>query len=141
MVTKKVGKVSTTAPRPTNGRLNHLQEGTRVKKMMGSSHPVFDLKKHCGKYLHGICVKTTGYHSWIVWWDNGYNCNENECTVDTYNSSSLIIGDDDVHGPYSNVDDKENVSVDEDSDESEDDGILLPQDINTKIVSSSKPHA
>ena len=139
MVTKKVSKASTTS-RPTNGRLNRLNEGTRVKKMMGSWHPVFDPKKHCGKYLHGTCVKTTGYRSWVVWWDDGYNWNENKYTADTYNSSSLIIEDDDVHGPYSNVDDKENDKVDDESDDNED-NVFLPGDTTTKIASSSKPHA
>ena len=52
-------------------------------------------------------METTGYRSWVIWWDDGYNWNENEYTADTYNSLSLIIEDDDVHGPYSNVDDKE----------------------------------
>ena len=61
-------------------------------------------------------------------------------TADTYNSSSLIIEDDDVHGPYSNVDDKENDKVDDESDDNED-NVFLPGDTTTKIASSSKPHA
>ena len=109
--------------------------------MMGSWHPVFNLKKYCGKNLHRACVKTTGYCSWVVWWGDGYNWNEKEYTADKYNSSSLIIEEDDVHGPYSNVDDKDNDMVEEDStDKTEDDG-FLPEDTTTKIVSSSKPHA
>ena len=142
MVTKKVGKVSTAAPRPTNGRLNRLHEGTRVKKMMGSWHPIFDPKKHRGKYLHGTCVKTTGYRSWIVWWDDGYNWNENEYTADTYNSSSLIVEEDDVHGPYSNADDKDNDKLeDEDIVSESDDEDIVPTNTSTKIASSTKPHA
>ena len=139
MVTKKVDKVATTASRPTNGRSNRLNEGTRVKKMMGSWHPVFDPKKHRGKYLHGTCVRTTGYRSWVIWWDDGFNWNESKYTADTYNSSSLIIEEDDVHGPYSNA--TETDRVQEDSEESENESYFLPEDSGTtKIASSSKPH-
>ena len=94
-----------------NGQFNPLNEGTRVKKLMGLWHLVFDPKNYCGKYVHRTCIKSGGCHTWIIWWFNGYHWNEKTYTAGSYHSPTLIIENGDILGCYSDAEIGEEIKM------------------------------